>query len=271
MKTKIGFIGGGNMAHSLIGGMVSQDFSAANILVHDPGKEKLAELADTFHITVSDSNQALLDSCDTIVLAVKPQLMKSVLEPLAFTDKQLVISIAAGLRCRSLEKWIGNEKTALIRTMPNTPALVQQGATGMYANSHVTSEQKNLAETLMLAVGVAIWVEQEDLLDTVTALSGSGPAYYFYVMEAMQEAAIEMGLAADAARLLTIQTALGAAVLAAQSKDNPGTLRKNVTSPGGTTEQAIQSFDRDNLRQIIGKAMRAAYDRSQALANELDN
>jgi len=274
MSNKIGFIGAGNMSRSLIGGLLSQGpeqgVSASHIFVHDPSADTLADLSATFGIQTCDSNQVLLGKCDTIVLAVKPQVMRSILEPLTFYDSQLVISIAAGLRCASLNKWIDNTSTALIRTMPNTPALVQQGATALYAMPEVSDAQKSTAEALLQAVGISIWVDDEDLLDSVTALSGSGPAYYFYMMEAMQSAAIELGINAQDAKTLTIQTALGAAVLAAQSADELTDLRHKVTSPGGTTEQAINSLTADNLRQTIGKAMQAAYDRSKSLADELD-
>ena len=266
----IGFIGGGNMARSIIGGLVADTSLSLDILVYDHSEETLSSLKKEFTITPASSNQALLDKCDVVVLAVKPQAMKSVLTELDATETTTVfLSIAAGLKIESLTKWLGVD-VAVIRAMPNTPALVQCGATGLFANTFTSSQQKNYADVIMKAIGIALWVDSEDLLDSVTALSGSGPAYYFLVMEAMQAAAEKLGLDADTARQLTIQTALGAATLAAQSTEESAVLRQRVTSPGGTTERAINTFMDNHLIEIVSKAMQAAYDRSKELAIELD-
>lgn len=266
----IGFIGGGNMARSIIGGLVADTTLKLDIQVYDHSKETLSSLKKEFSVTPATSNQALVEHCDVVVLAVKPQVMKSVLSELDVTNTRAVfLSIAAGLTITSLTKWLGAD-VAIIRTMPNTPALVQCGATGLFANTLTSSTQKNYANIVMKSVGIAIWVDSEDLLDSVTALSGSGPAYYFLVMEAMQAAAEKLGLNADTTRQLTIQTALGAATLASQSAEDLSVLRQRVTSPGGTTERAINTFMDNHLTEIFGKAMQAAFDRSKELAIELD-
>lgn len=266
----IGFIGGGNMARSIIGGLVADTSLNLSIQVFDHSKEALEKLKADFSIIPVSSNQTLVDQCDVIVLSVKPQVMKSVLTEIDASNSNAVyLSIAAGLTINSLTKWLGSD-VAVIRSMPNTPALVQAGATGLYANSLVSSEQKEFADIIMKAIGIALWVDSEDLLDSVTALSGSGPAYYFLVMEAMQATAETLGLDAKTARQLTEQTAFGAAKLAAQSDEELSTLRQRVTSPGGTTERAINTFMENQLPEIFGKAMQAAYDRSKELAIELD-
>ncbi len=265
----VGFIGGGNMARSIIGGLTAS--SSIAIQVFDQSTDTLNNLVSDFGITVATSNQQLVEQCDVVVLAVKPQVMQSVLSELDASQTQAIfLSIAAGLKINSLAKWLDND-VAIIRAMPNTPALVQCGASGLYANKHVSTQQKEYANIIMQATGIALWVDSEDLLDSVTALSGSGPAYFFLVMEAMQAAAEKLGLNTETAKQLTLQTALGAATLASQSSDSPATLRRRVTSPGGTTEQAINTLVDNQLIEIFGKAMQAAYDRSKQLAIELDN
>ena len=267
---KVGFIGGGNMSRSIIGGLKNNPALNLSLHVFDPSTELLNNLSDEFKINIASSNQALIEQCDVVVLAVKPQVMRSVLTELdASKSKTLFLSIAAGLTINSLTKWLATE-VAIVRTMPNTPALVQCGATALFANALVTKAQREHADIIMRSTGLALWVDSEDLLDSVTALSGSGPAYYFLVMEAMQAAAEKLGLNPDIARQLTIQTALGAATLASQSDETATDLRKRVTSPGGTTEQAINTLLENNLADIFGKAMQAAYDRSKELSVELD-
>ncbi len=266
----VGFIGGGNMARSIIGGLVADNTLKLSIQVYDPSAEVLENLNKDFSITPATSNQSLIEQSDVVVLAVKPQAMREVLSGLNASNSHAVfLSIAAGLNIDSLTKWL-NSDVAMIRAMPNTPALVQCGATGLYANKIVSSEQRQYADTIIKSTGIALWVDSEDLLDAVTALSGSGPAYYFLVMEAMQAAAEKLGLDGKTAHQLTIQTALGAATLASQSSETSATLRQRVTSPGGTTEQAINTFMQNDLVGIFGKAMQAAYDRSKELAVELD-
>lgn len=269
-NSNIGFIGGGNMARSLIGGLANSGVSPTSLYVSDLNPESLQNLSRDFGIQTCASNQELVDNCEIIVLAVKPQVMKDVVSGLSITmeKRPLLITIAAGIRAESIQHWVGLD-IAIVRAMPNTPALVQTGATGLYANKHCSDEQKQSAESILRAVGLALWVEEESQMDAVTALSGSGPAYLFLVMEAMEQAGIELGLSAENARLLAIQTAFGAARLALEIEEAPATLRERVTSPGGTTEEALRVFDESELKAIFSKAMTAARDRAIELADEL--
>ena len=268
-KHKIGFIGGGNMARSLIGGLVSAGYPPEALSVADPNDSIRTALATDFGIHATTDNQEILEQCDVVVLAVKPQVMQTVTTALQIGPKPpLILSVAAGIRTASLANWLGAE-TAIVRAMPNTPALVQSGATGLFANPHVDPEQRDLAESIMRAAGLVQWVKDEALMDAVTALSGSGPAYLFLVMEAMEKAAQQLGLPAETARLLTVQTAFGAAKLALEIEEDPALLRENVTSPGGTTERAIQVLRQEGLEDMFAKALQAARDRAQELADEL--
>ena len=264
---RIAFIGAGNMASSMIGGLLAQGFPADRIRAADPAEACRASAA-ALGIGVSADNAAAIADADIVVLAVKPQVMQQVLEPLASTvqaRRPLVVSIAAGITSDSIDRWLGGG-VAIVRCMPNTPALVRLGATGLYANPRVTPAQRALADGLLGAVGIALWVEQESQLDAVTALSGSGPAYFFLVMEAMEAAGVALGLAPEVARQLTLQTALGSATMAANADVDAAELRRRVTSPGGTTEQAILSFERAGLRDIFMQALAAAERRSRELA-----
>ena len=268
---KISFIGAGNMACSLIGGLIADGMTAANINIADINDDQLSKLQQHFGVTICLSNSAAADAADVLVLAVKPQGLKQVAEEICNsvqTYKPLVISIAAGIQEQDINRWLGND-VAIVRTMPNTPSLIQTGATGLYANNKVRDDQRNIAETIMRAVGVAVWVKNEQQMDVVTAISGSGPAYYFLFMEAMQAAGEELGLDAETARLLTLQTAFGATKMALESSDDCATLRQRVTSPGGTTEQALHTFEEGQLRQLIKQAVTAATKRSQELAQLL--
>lgn len=265
---KIGFIGAGNMARSLIGGLISSGVKSDNLFAADPGEETRTALSKDFSIQTFAENQRLVDECDVIVFAVKPQVLKAVATPLKAKESALYISIAAGIPSESLNNWLGSKK-AVVRTMPNTPSLVLSGASGLYANTHVSEEQKEIAESILRAVGVTVWVENEAQLDAVTALSGSGPAYFFMVMEAMEKAGEELGLPPETARLLAIQTGFGSTKLALEMEDSPEELRKKVTSPGGTTEQAINIFEEQGLVEMFSKAMKAASDRAEELAKEL--
>lgn len=267
----IAFIGGGNMARSLISGLIADGYDAGRIWVTDPAEAKLAELRDRFSVRTTASNIEAAGAADIVVLAVKPQVLKGVVEALAATvqaAKPLVISIAAGVRECDIQRWLGGG-VAIVRTMPNTPALVQSGAAALYANPTVSEEQRDLAESILRAVGLTVWVEDEALMDTVTALSGSGPAYFFLVMEALEKAAVQLGLPRDTARLLTLQTAFGAAKMALESSEDAATLRARVTSPGGTTERAITVLEQNRIRAIFEEALRAAHTRSQELATLL--
>ena len=272
MKTKnIGFIGGGNMANSLISGLIASGHSANQIWVADSDQEKLSILATSMHVNTAATNDALIAEVDVVVLAVKPQVIAAVIkDSLASFNKAdvLLVSIAAGINQQSLSKWLGADK-AIVRCMPNTPALVQTGATGLHANQNVTEEQHDLAENIMRSVGISVWVENESELDAVTAVSGSGPAYFFLLMEAMEKSALELGLSQRTAQLLIEQTALGAARIALESTESPGELRNRVTSPGGTTEQAIKTFEQGGFTELVKKALQAANDRSISLSKEL--
>ena len=266
----IGFIGAGNMARALLGGLCASGFSAEQLFATDPHQDKLDALQQDFGIQTCTTHEDLISRCDVIVLAVKPQVAREALEPITIDNPNtLIVSVVAGIRTSALQKWLGSE-SAIVRTMPNTPALVQAGATGLFANPHVTEPQREAAEHIMRAVGICLWVDNESQLDAVTALSGSGPAYFFFMMEAMEKAGIKLGLNKDVAHLLTVQTAFGAAKLALEAEDSPEQLRTKVTSPGGTTERAIQHMQNQRGLTMISEAVEAAFTRSQDLAKELE-
>jgi pyrroline-5-carboxylate reductase len=267
----ITFIGGGNMAASIIGGLIADGYAADCIHVTDPDADKCAALVDHFGIQVETDNDSAVAMAQAVVLATKPQVLNEVCAAMADAVQQhqpLIISIAAGIRSTDIDRWLGGN-TAIVRTMPNTPALVQCGATGLFANARVSDQQRELAESIMRAVGITLWLEDEAQLDAVTALSGSGPAYFFYVMEAMESAGASLGLGADAARLLAIQTAFGAAKLALESVEDPATLRERVSSPGGTTERALSVLREGGLEALFIEALQAAKDRAAELADQL--
>lgn len=270
MNTRIAFIGGGNMASSLIGGLIAAGTQTSSILVAEPDADKRSLLARQFGIATTDHNLEALQQ-DVVVLAIKPQLMQTVCKQLAGTSPDqapLYVSIAAGIRTADITRWL-NQAAAIVRCMPNTPALIRSGATALYANEMVSDARKQLADRLLRAVGITTWVATEDLLDVVTALSGSGPAYFFLLMEAMQKTAVDLGLDSATATRLTVQTALGAARMADASDIDVEELRAQVTSKGGTTAAAIASFEHDNFHSNVRKALHAAYTRSRELAEEL--
>ena len=267
---KIGFIGGGNMASSLLNGLIASGHPAAQLWVSDTNVDVLEQLAAELNVNTTLDNTAVVDAVDVVVLAVKPQSVKTVAQNLAATinaKNPLVVSIAAGISQASLSAWLG-EKTAIVRCMPNTPALVLTGATGLHANKNVTEEQSDLAENILRSVGIALWVQNENELDAVTAVSGSGPAYYFLLMEAMEKAALELGLTPETAQLLVQQTALGAAKIALESEESPEKLRQRVTSPNGTTQKAIETFQAGGFVELVAKALHAARDRSVELSKQ---
>lgn len=268
----IGFIGGGNMAASLIGGLVAQgQFSGQAISVFGPNFPKTQALANKFGIHASASNEELIERSSIIVIAVKPQILQSVLTPLAAQfkhHKPLIISVVAGITSKSIEQWL-NGQFSVVRIMPNTPALIGQGASGLFANSRVSDEQKTVSTAIANAVGYSTWVKTEADIDSVTALSGSGPAYFMLFMQGLIEAGIAAGLSPETAKLLAVQTATGAAQLVRSSELDLQTLINNVTSPKGTTEQALLSFQNSDLKGIVAKAFEAAKLRSEELANEL--
>ena len=267
----LAFIGGGSMARSLIGGLIADGWAPGRIQVADPDAARTTQLAERFPVITTRDNSEAIAGADAVILAVKPQILHEVatqIAPAIREQQPVVISVAAGIRETSLRDWLGDQ-TAIVRCMPNTPALVQSGATALYANARVSEDQRSLAETVMRAVGLALWVEDESQMDAVTALSGSGPAYFFLFMEALQAAATELGLAADTARLLTLQTAFGAAKMALESREDAATLRQRVTSPGGTTERAIEVFRQLGLETVALMALKAAAERSRDLADDL--
>lgn len=258
------------MARSIIAGLIQQGVAAQNIYASAPSTARLQLLQHDFGIGISQDNQAIATNSDILVLAVKPQKMQEVCRALAeaLGSETLIVSVAAGITCASLSQWLGGER-AIVRCMPNTPSQIGMGATGLFAQSTVSATQKQQAETLLSAVGCVQWLADEALLDAVTAVSGSGPAYFFLLLEAMCEAGIEQGLSADSARSLAIQTARGAAELARRSDQSLSALRENVTSPGGTTAAALASFESQKFRQSVASAMQACAERARELAQEL--
>lgn len=267
--TRISFIGAGNMARALLGGLLNAGHSPNELAAADPfaaARESISAMG----VRSSDNNAEVVADADMIVLAVKPQVLTGVLSDLAehLPPDALLLSIVAGMPLHVIESAAGGGNRAVVRCMPNTPALLGQGITGMYANPTVTSRQKQLAEIVATAAGQWVWVESEADIDAVTAISGSGPAYFFYLMEAMVAAGVEQGLAPELAAKLTIATATGAAAMATQPGADPGVLRQNVTSPGGTTERALALFDEGEMSSTIRTALAGANKRSAELARE---
>jgi pyrroline-5-carboxylate reductase len=266
---KITFIGGGNMAIALISGLYRQGFAAAGIHVVEPLTATRDALAERFGIHCTAGVDAAALNSHVIVLAVKPQQMREAVAPLAGKlNAQLVVSIAAGLRLADLSRWLGDYHH-VVRTMPNTPALIGAGITGLCADPGVNQDGRDNAESLMQAVGSTFWVHDEAQMDAVTAVTGSGPAYVFYFLEAMEQAAAGLGFDAETARRISIETFTGAAQLAAQSSESLSTLRHRVTSKGGTTEAALLSFDADGIAGAIGRGIQAAQARGRELGDLL--
>lgn len=268
---KISFIGGGNMAQALISGLVSCGVKPSLITVADPSSEAREQLAAKGLNTVdptADAKAAVIDA-DIVVLAVKPQVMKAVVSSFSdILDKQLVISVAAGLSTELLSDMLGGYDN-IVRAMPNTPAMIQMGATGLYGTDNISAEQKQLATAVMEASGLVMWVDNEEHMHAVTAVSGSAPAYMFYFIESMIDGAVALGLDKEQASALAMQTMLGAAKMAMGSEDAPSELRRKVTSPNGTTQAAVESMQANDIGRQIGEAMQACYDRSQALSEEM--
>ena len=265
---RIAFIGGGNMAASLIGGLRARGTPADAICASDPGEEQLRKIGTEHGIQTFARNADALAGADVVVLAVKPQVMQTVCSDLAqhLGEAPLIVSIAAGIGCDSLQHWLGPQPRAIVRCMPNTPSLLGQGASGLYANARVSAEQKAQAEQLLSAVGLALWLDDEQLIDAVTAVSGSGPAYFFLLIEAMTAAGEQLGLPREIAARLTLQTALGAARMACESDVEAAELRRRVTSPNGTTEAAIKTFQAGGFEALVQQALNAAAQRSAELA-----
>jgi len=259
------------MATSLMSGLIASGHSPQQIWVSDTSATTLQSHRDHLKVNTSSDNCQVVKEVDVVVLAVKPQILRDVALEIASIVQQknaLVVSIAAGISQTSLALWLGGN-TAIVRCMPNTPALVLTGATALHANANVDEEQKDLAENILRAVGISLWVAQEGELDAVTAVSGSGPAYFFLMMEAMEQTAIAMGLNEHTARLLVQQTALGAAKIALESAESPAQLRERVTSPGGTTQKAIETFQQNGFESLVSKALLAARDRSIEMSKQL--
>jgi len=268
---KIGFIGAGNMASAMIGGLSSVGVDADKLSIFDPNQENCKKLVNQYAVTACASNEELIKRCDVILLAVKPQAMQSILMPLATVlneQKPLLVSIAAGISCHHIETWLSGE-FAVVRVMPNTPALVNAGASGLFANERVNKEQKALSFELLTAIGSAIWVENEEDINAVTALSGSGPAYFMLFVQSLIESGVKAGLKQDAAAQLAIETCSGTAQLIQQSDVEISQLIKNVTSPNGTTEAALNSFAENHFPDIVAKAFSAALNRSVQLGEEM--
>jgi pyrroline-5-carboxylate reductase len=259
------------MAASLIGGLIADGMAAGNIAVADIDDSRLQHLHERFGIQIFGDANAAVQNADTVVFSVKPQTVKTVARELAEVIRQkqlLVISIAAGICTADIERWLGGD-TAVVRAMPNTPALVQCSATGLFANDNVSAEQRDQAEIVLRATGLTVWLENEAQMNVVTALSGSGPAYFFRIMESMENAAEKLGLPVQTARLLTLQTALGAAKLAMETSDDLAQLRQSVTSPGGTTEQGLKIMNEKNIDEFMEAVIKAACERAEQLAEQL--
>lgn len=268
---KISFIGGGNMAQALISGLVSCGIEPNLITVADPSSDIREQLAAKGLNTVdpmANAKAAVVDA-DIVVLAVKPQMMKVVVGAFAEAlDNQLVISVAAGLSTDLLSSMLGGYSN-IVRAMPNTPSMIQMGATGLYGTDNISAEQKELATAVMEASGLVMWVDDEEHMHAVTAVSGSAPAYMFYFIESMVDKGIVLGLDTEQASALALQTMIGAAKMAMNSEDTPAELRRKVTSPNGTTQAAVESMQANEIGRQIGEAMQACYDRSQALSEEM--
>jgi len=269
---EIAFIGGGNMARSLIGGLIARGAAPSAIRVCEPNEDLRTAMARDFSVAVFADNAEAVRDAGLIVFAVKPQVMKPVCEALAtvFPANALALSIAAGITTAQMDRWLGGER-AIVRSMPNTPALLGAGATGLFANARVDAKQRELAQAVLGAVGVTAWIDSETLMDTVTAVSGSGPAYFFLLAEALQAAAVAQGLSEEAARALVVQTCAGAGRMLAESGEDAATLRQRVTSPGGTTQAALESFTASGFADIVAKAVAAATTRGTELSAKAGN
>lgn len=272
MKPSIAFIGGGNMARSIIGGLLKQGFDKSGLHVSEPHAPTRNALAHELEIDVTDDNLQVAGAGNIWLLAVKPQMVKAVcaeLQELAQRQRPLVLSIAAGITATQIDTWLGGN-LPVVRIMPNTPALLGAGASGLFANTVVDESQKRMTEHLFQATGLCTWIDDERLMDTVTALSGSGPAYVFLLCEAMQAAAEKQGLPAPAARALAVQTFVGAAKMLGESGEPADALRQRVTSPNGTTHAAICAFEQGGFRELVQTALDAANSRGQSLSREND-
>lgn len=272
-KETIAFIGGGNMAASLIAALVANGHDLQRLIVSDPDRPKLDALATGFGVRTTGDNAEAAGNADLVVLSVKPQLARQVcreLAPALGQRRPLFVSVMGGIREQSIREWLsGGTSLPLVRAMTNTPVMIQSGATVLHATPETSPSQRNQAETVLRAGGLTRWVDRETQLDAVTALSGSGPAYFFLLMETLEQVGVALGLESENARLLTIQTALGAARMAMESDDSPRELRERVTSPGGTTERAMDILESGGIRTLVTQAVSAACERSEELSRIL--
>jgi len=272
-QPKIAFIGCGNMGASLIGGLITSGYPASLITAADPDAEKRTIMVNRHGIAAYDDNLTAIRGASAVVLAVKPQVLKDTLQPLApalRTSGSVIISVAAGIRSDAIAGWLGGQ-AAVVRAMPNTPALIRAGATGLFANNQVNTQQRQLADSILQPVGLTLWLDDEDLMDAVTAISGSGPAYFFLFIEALEQTGQELGLSREQSRLLALQTAYGAASMARESDVDAAALRERVTSKGGTTEEAIKRLRDGGLENLLRQAATAARDRSRELSETMGN
>lgn len=267
----LSFIGAGHMAEAIIAGLINNGHPSKRIIATARRDTTLTTLQERYDIQTTTDNCDAIARADVVVMAVKPQVMKEVcaqVSGIVASQQPLILSVAAGLTCDTLSRWLGGYN-AIIRAMPNTPSLVGTGACGLYATATVSAEQRSLASDLMAAVGITEWVDEERLLSTVTAIAGSAPAYFFYLMEALEKAAIEQGMPRESARRLIIQTALGAARMCDASEDSPEEFKKRVMSPGGTTERAISHFQNNGFEQLVNDAAQACFNRAEELGESL--
>ncbi len=271
-QLSVGFIGGGNMARSLIGGLIANGFDRDTIAVADPSPEARRYVSENYGVRAEESNRAVIQVSSTVLLAIKPQVMQAVTNEISDalqSARPLLISIAAGIRLSELDRWCGGNLRT-VRVMPNTPALIQRGVSAMFANSYVSDDDKATVGRILSAVGKSVWLPDERLLDAVTAISGSGPAYFFYLIESMEQAATQLGLDADTAHLLATETAVGAALLAINSSESPAVLRQRVTSPGGVTEAAFKVLSDANVKHHVISAIQAGEQRSIEMSDTAD-
>ena len=271
-SVSLAFVGGGNMARSLIGALIRGGMPASRIAVAEPNESLRQQLAADFGVSVFADGVEAVRTADIVMLAVKPQVMRTVCVGIAgavAVRRPLIISIAAGLRIAQIDRWLGGG-FPIVRCMPNTPALIGAGATGMIASEAVDASARDQAQTILAASGLAVWIEREDLMDVVTGVSGSGPAYFFLLIEALEDAGVAQGLPRETARSLAIQTCLGAARMASEDGETPERLRERVTSPNGTTAAALDAFEQGGLRELVASAVDAATARGAEMSRELD-
>jgi pyrroline-5-carboxylate reductase len=269
-KATIAIIGAGHMGISLLGGLIINGYPAGKIYLADPAREKLEHTKKRFHVHITTNNALAIKTADVVIFAVKPDKVAEIAKELSSIIQQrqpLVISIAAGIRQKNILQWLGGGRIPIVRAMPNTPALIGCGASALYANPFISAKQHSLAESILRSVGTVVWVKDEKQMDVVTALSGSGPAYFYLIMEAMQNAGETLGLSQETARVLTIQTAYGAARLALESEKTLSELRQQAMTAGGTTEQGIRVLEENNIRGIIDLTLNAATDRAKELGS----